>query len=320
MTNSKLDFPKKVILEGVYFEDQKKDTLLAGEKLAVDISLFQLMNNKVEINAMELEGITAHLNRGSNAVFNFDYIIKAFASPKKQKDDAPPMQFSVEEIKLDKIKLKYTDAISKNDLNVNLNHFETSIKTFDLDQMIFEIPKAKVKGLKLKLKQGLVQTKAVTSGNNPETNLKLKLGEIDLSKIDIDYQSEETKLSTTFYFKKLLAKIDRIDLDNQILLIQSIELVGTEGALNLGKLDKIKKKSTAAESNNWEIKINKTDFKRVNFSFDDENAVALKKGFDYKHLDIKKLNLEIDDINYNPENISGDINSLSVKGPKRFEY
>ena len=70
-----IKFPKKVILIGVYFEDQKKDTLFAGEKLAADISLFQLINNKVEINSLELVGISANLNRDSKAVFNFDYII-----------------------------------------------------------------------------------------------------------------------------------------------------------------------------------------------------------------------------------------------------
>ena len=34
-----LDLPKLLVLEDVYFEDQKKDTLLAGDTLKVDISL-----------------------------------------------------------------------------------------------------------------------------------------------------------------------------------------------------------------------------------------------------------------------------------------
>ena len=68
-----IEFPKKVILQGVYFEDQKKDTLFAGEKLAADISLFQLINNKVEINTLELVGISANLNRDSKAIFNFGF-------------------------------------------------------------------------------------------------------------------------------------------------------------------------------------------------------------------------------------------------------
>lgn len=309
----KISFPEKIILEGIYFQDQKKDTLLAGEKLAVDISLLQLMNNKVEINSMQLEGITTHLNRNSNGIFNFDYIVKAFASPEKQKANSKPMQFSVEEIQLDRIQFKYTDAISKNNISANLNHFETLLKTFDLEQMNFEIPKAKMKGLKFKLKQGLVQTKGITTKNTSETALKLKLGEIDLSKIDVDYQSEETKLSTTFYLKQLLAKIDKIDFNNQILLIDKIDLTGVEGALAFGKLEKIKKESGNAEPNNWEVKVNKTDLKRIYFRYDNNNIAAVQKGIDYNHLYLTKLNSQIDALYYNPENISGDVNSLTLK-------
>ncbi|MDD2819627.1 MAG: translocation/assembly module TamB domain-containing protein [Flavobacterium sp.] len=314
-----IGLPKKVILEGVYFEDQKKDTLFAGEKLSVDISLLQLMNNKVEINSVHLEGITAHLNRDSKAVFNFDYIIDAFASPEKQKTDSPPMQFSVEKIKLDRIRFKYNDFVTKNNLYANLNHFETNIKTFDLDKMNFEIPKAKINGLKLRLQQGIVQisnaTKAAVIKNESESILKLKLGEIDLAKIDVDYQSEETKLETNFYVKKLLAKIDKIDLNNQFAIVESLDLTGVEGALTFGKLDKkIPKKETAStESNKWEVKIKTTEFKRVNFRYDNNNVAATQQGIDYNHLNLTNLNLQVDVLNYNPENISGEVNSLSIK-------
>ncbi|MFE3867111.1 translocation/assembly module TamB domain-containing protein [Flavobacterium sp. LS2P90] len=314
----KIGFPEKIILKGVYFQDQKKDTLLVGEKLAADISLLQLMNNKIEINSLELEGITANLNRDSKAVFNFEYIFKAFASPEKQKSDSPPMQFSVAEIKLDRIKFNYNDAVTKNDLNANLNHFETTVKTFDLDQMIFEIPKAKINGLRFKLKQGLVQisnkTKVAAIKNAPESILKLKLGEIDFAKIDFDYQSDETKLSTNFYLKKLLAKINKIDLNNQLLLFDSIDLTGAEGELAFGKLDPTKAKKLAhREPSNWEVKVTKTEFKRVNFRYDNNNIDRIKAGIDYNHLDFTKLNLQVDSFYYNPENISGDANSLTFK-------
>jgi len=189
--NLSIEFPKKVILKGVYFEDQKKDTLFAGEKLAADISLFELISNKVEINSLELVGISANLNRDSKAVFNFDYILQAFASPEKQKSDSPPMEFSVGEIRLDRIQFKYTDAVTKNDVYANLKHFESKIKTFDLNEMNFEIPKAKINGLKFKLKQRFVRisnaTKIAAVKNESESILKLKLGEIDLAKIQLQW-------------------------------------------------------------------------------------------------------------------------------------
>ncbi|RTY81476.1 translocation/assembly module TamB [Flavobacterium sp. ZB4P23] len=313
-----IGFPKKIMLQGVYFEDQKKDTLFAGEKLAVDISLFQLMNNKVEINSVQLEGITTNLSRDSKAVFNFDYILNAFASPEEQKSDSPPMQFSVSEIKLDRIQLTYSDAITKNYLSTNLNHFETKIKTFDLEQMNFEIPKAKINGLHFKLKQGLVQksaAKEVPTGNTQEPVFKLKLGEIDFAKIDFDYQSEGTKLSTAFYLKKLVAKIDRLDINNKFALLESIELSGLKGALAFGKSEpaKTKKNSASEEGNNWQIKIKNTEIKRVDFRYDNNNVAAVAKGMDYNHLHLTNLNLQIDAINYGSTNISGVVNSLSVK-------
>lgn len=312
-------FPKKVILKGVYFEDQKKDTLFAGEKLAADISLFELLSNKVEINSLELVGVSANLNRDSKAIFNFDYILQAFASPKKQRSDSPPMEFSVGEIRLDRIQIRYTDAVTKNDIYANLKHFETKIKTFDLNKMNFEIPKAKINGLKFKSKQGLVQiskaTKIAAVRNEPETILKLKLGEIDLAKIDFDYKSDATKLSTNFYLKKLHTKIDRIDLNNQFAIIETLDLTGVEGALAFDKLVVIspKKQPTKAESNNWEVKIKKTEFKRVNFRYDNNNVAAVQKGIDYNHLNITGLNLQVNFLKYNPESISGDANSLSMK-------
>ena len=317
--NLSVVFPKKVVLTGVYFEDQNKDTLFAGEKLAANISLLQLINNKIEINSLELVGISAHLNRDTTAIFNFEYIAKAFSSPKKQKGNSAPMQFSVEEIKLDRIQFKYTDAVTKNDLYANLKHFETTIKTFDLNTMNFEIPKTKINGLRLKLKQGLVQiskaTKVAAIINEPESILKLKLGEIDLAKIDFDYQSDETKLSTNIYLKKLLAKIDKIDLNNQFAIIESVNMTGVEGFLVFDKLTQIKNKneSNNTNSNSWDIKIKKTEFKRANFRYDNYNKAAVAKGMDYDHLNLTNLNLQVDEFHYSPENISGTANSFTVK-------
>ena len=75
-----IKFPKDVVLEGFYFEDQKKDTLLAGKRLEVDVDLFKLVSSELEINSFRLKMSTANISRNKDGVFNFDYIIKAFES------------------------------------------------------------------------------------------------------------------------------------------------------------------------------------------------------------------------------------------------
>ena len=320
ITKIEIGLPKKIILEGLYFEDQKKDTLLAGEKLAVDISLFELINNKVEINSIDLKGIVANISKNNTGVFNFDYIIKAFASPKKPKNDAPPMEFSIDKVNLDNIKFNYNDAVSKNDISVKLNHFETNIKTFDLTNLNFEVPKTKIDGLRLKLKQDLVETLTVIKEDvevkTQKNNLKIQLDQIDLSNINVAYQNENSKLNTSVNLKKLFLQLNKIDLENQFLDIENFELLETEGILAFGKLNNIPSKKAnstpTANSNSWKIKLNNAQIKKVNFKLDDENSLAVKKGIDYKHLDIKNLNLYAQNINYNAENISGNINSLKL--------
>jgi TamB, inner membrane protein subunit of TAM complex len=140
-----IGLPKLIILEGVYFEDQSKKVLLSAKKLKVDISLLKLIDNKIEINSVDLNGVEVNLSKNENGVFNFDYIIKVFSSPEKPKDDAPPMQFSIDKINLDFIKFNFIDAVSKSKIAVNLNHFDTNIKTFDLENELIDIKKLNLK-------------------------------------------------------------------------------------------------------------------------------------------------------------------------------
>lgn len=318
-----IGLPKKIILEGVYFESQQKDTLLAGEKLAVDISLFKLISNEVEINSIDLKGIVANVKRDKDSVFNFDYIIKAFASADEPKKDSKPMKFSIGKVTLDNIRVTFDDAITKNDLNVNLTHFDTRIRNFDLDKMDFEIPKITLDGLKLKLNQGaLIQeiaqnTVEVADDAVQSPELKLRLDKINLSNIDIAYDNAGTKLNSGITLKKLFLEFNHIDLKKQQIELEKIEVSTIRGGLTLGKLDKkitVQTPDTlAATGPNWKVNLNKIAFKDIDFRFDDENAAKAKAGIDYKHLDLSGINLRASKIKYSSDVISGKLTKLTAK-------
>jgi hypothetical protein len=318
-----IGLPKKVILEGVYFESQQGDTLIAGEKLAVDISLFKLLSNEVEINSIDLQGIVANVKRNKDSIFNFDYIIDAFASGKPKDTTSAPMKFSIDKINLDRIKVKFDDAISKNNISASINHFDTRIKKFDLDKMDFEVPKIKLDGLKLNLKQGMIaeiaqNTQKAAQEASKKPDLKLKLGEIDLTDINIGYDNEGTHLDTGLSINKLLVQVNDINLKNQMIDVENLELNGLKGQLAFGKFEKQVQQSLPEDtpevaSAQWKFKLANADIKDVAFKFDDQNAAPVAKGIDYKHLDISNFTLEAKDFSYGPEAISGDIAALSVK-------
>lgn len=317
-----IGLPKKVILENVYFEDQQKDTLLAGEKLAVDISLFELFNNKIEINSVDLKGITANISRNKESVFNFDYIIKAFASKEKKEKDSDPMEFSVGKVNLDRVKLRYEDAASNNDLAVFVHHFDTRIRTFDLNNMEFEVPKANLEGVNLKLRQGIVETveniKDVVAKKQQKENkiLSLKLGDIALSKINIDFKDEKSKLTTKIQLDQLDATFDRIDLEKGLLVLKKLEMADTKGSLGLGKIDRDLIKSdptTVSPASNWKVQVENIKLKNIDFKLDDFNRATASQGIDYSHMDLKNINLDAEDLKYSSNNSSGTINAFSVQ-------
>lgn len=320
-----LGLPKKLVLSGVYFESQEQDTLLAGERIGVDISLFKLLKNQVEINEIDLKGITANVVRNQDSVFNFDYIIKAFASEQKKEpkpeDTTSTMKFSIDKIKLDRVKIKFDDAISKNALNFYVGHFDTRIKKFDLDHLDFDVPKITMSDLNLNLKQGIVgeivqkSSKAVNEAANSPI-LKLNLGELDFSKIRIGFDNEGTKLNTSLDLGKLLISFNKIDLDGQVIDIRDILVKDLNGNLVLGKILKNKTVEVPKDTignTNWRAILSNADFSNINFRFDDLNSKPVTKGIDYMHMSLSGMNLKAKDFYYSTDTISGNILSFNAE-------
>lgn len=330
-----LDLPKMLVLNDVYFADQKNDTLLAGEKLKVDISMLKLLHSQVEINEIDLEGITSHIRRTlPDSNFNFTYIINAFASgPKKPVDtSATPMTFSVSKINLDRIHIKYDDAVSGNDVVFNLRHFDTDIKDFDLDKMKFTVPKVTMTGVTAKVIQHKIPAgpKVSTTDTTASVIPQLKLGTFDLADINVDYQNEENALKTKVNLGKLLVQLDSIDLKNQRVVIKNINLNNTTAALATGRpstankvkttvkeaAKKVADKDTTDNAPNekgWTVKLNKINFDNDNIKFDNNAQKAAAKGIDFMHLDIQDLTVDADNIYYSPTTISGKINQFAFK-------
>jgi len=325
-----IKFPKDIVLEGFYFEDQKKDTLLAGKRLELDVDLFKLVSSELEINSVSLENVKANISRNKEGVFNFDYIIKAFESkePKAEEPNSKPFKISVVEVNLDKVQFNFKDNFSKNDIKVNLTHFDTKFRTFDLDKMNFDIPNIDLSGLKLILNQDVVEQIAEVSVKTADTiskrkDFNLKLGKITLSKIDIAYDNKDSKLDSGIKLDKLNLSVNKIDLNNQLLDFNTFELKNLKGNLRLGAKDKQIQTpnldSTAIKQAGWKVKLNDIDIQDVAFKFDDMQSKPVLRGIDYSHLDLDKFNFKAGKIYYGNDTISGNIKTLTANEKSGLE-
>ncbi|GAA4796514.1 translocation/assembly module TamB domain-containing protein [Olivibacter ginsenosidimutans] len=330
-----LDLPKLLVLEGVYFEDQKQDTLVAGDQLKVDISLLKLLNNKVEVNEVDLKGITAKIDRTlPDSSFNFDYIIRAFVSEDKKEpepeDTTSTMEFSIDKINLDRIRLVYKDEVIGTNVDFNLHHFDTRIKMFDLEQMRFEIPKITIEGINTSVKQWAVtDTSAIPSTKDlgveqaagAEAEMPdIKLGSLNIENIKVDYEDQASALNANVAFKKLLVDFNDLNLKEETVDIKRILLDENDAKIAFGKLS-VKEPpaetktpdSTSAAEMNWKVNIGDLQLNKNHIAYLDANQPRIKKGLDYGNLDFTGLDVKLADFFFSMDSISGKLAQLNFK-------
>jgi hypothetical protein len=314
-----IGLPKKIILKEVYFEDQSKDTLLYGKKVAVDISLFKLFHNTLQINSVHLVGITGKVTKNNAGKFNFDYIIDAFASKEPPEKDEKPMVIALSDVILDDISIVFDDVVSKNDFAIKLNHFDANIENFDVENLVFDVPKINIDGFKLSLNQGIAKATANTTNaikkEVEDKYFQFTTEQVALSNIEIAYKQENSKLTTKLKFKALQVDFETLDLVNQIIKIKKFSLDEADGKLVLGKIEQQNIKNNqepSSKSKPWELAVKKINISKINFSFDENNATKIASGIDYKHFELKNFNLTAKEIKYNPILSSGLITSASL--------
>ena len=331
-----ITFPKKLVLENVYFEDQSKDTLLAGEKLMVDINMFKLLKNTVEIEEFSLEGITAKINRTlPDSSFNFDYIMQAFASEKESTpsdtDTASALLFNIEDVLFKRIHFVYNDEVIGTSADIRLQHFDTKVKKFDLtNNMAFAMPNVKIDGLSAIVKQWQPVSEAEAPsaedfGITPEPEAAsllpdVAINNIDLKNIFVQYQDASSAMDTKFDIKQLTANIEELDLNKEVVRLKEVALDGSDSEVFLGKVTPkpTTADTTTTSSVNWVVSAEKLVINKTNLWFRDDNQPRMK-GFDYFNIKITNFLGDLEDLYYSNDSISGSLKSLTAKDHSGFE-
>lgn len=130
-----IDFVKKVVLEGIYLEDQQQDTLLYAEKLRVDIGLFALLGKKIVLDEILLENAYANLYTvDDSATLNFAFIPEAFADTAQTDTTKAGWEFDLKDIILSGFRMDYNDHTTQMEMGLGVQTFEVNLKTLGLEE------------------------------------------------------------------------------------------------------------------------------------------------------------------------------------------
>ena len=108
----------KMNLEGVYIEDQGKDTLLYAGKIMVNITDWFFFKDQAELKYIGLENATVYLHR-YDSVWNYQFLADYFASPPSSQNKKQTT-FSLKEIALKHVRLKQRDEWRGQDMELVL--------------------------------------------------------------------------------------------------------------------------------------------------------------------------------------------------------
>lgn len=337
-----IDFPKMLVLEGVYIEDRTKDTLIAGNQLKVDIDMYKLIKSEIQINEINLNGITAKIKRQlPDTAFNFQFIIDAFATapnPNAPKDTSA-LKMAIEKIIVDKTHFVYNDIVTGNDVDLYFNHFDTNIDTFDPTNLKFDVPNINLDGLRGHFKQikPIKVTAVVANPNTAVANekpqfLKFTNKEVNIKDIDVSYGNEVAAMSGRFMIGDMVVHPETFDLEKSLISLNEVTVNRFGGNIRMGKtggedvvqLTNENKQQVSTAAMPWIFKVKTLRFNENNFKMDDDTKPVLRRGMDYSHLDIKDLTLHADNFLFSNDSIAANIvkGTMSEKSGfnlKRFE-
>jgi translocation and assembly module TamB len=329
-----ISFPKTIVLEGLYFEDQKRDTLLYAGRFAVNTDLWGLLNRELQLNEISLENSKAYISRPENdSAYNFSYILKAFAGDSTATPDTLEQKgwsISIEKIDLENIRAKYRDHLTGNLSDLYLGKLEVSISEFNLDSMkivVDEITLADTRANVVQTKQPEV-TEEVAEEKNPIT-YDIGVGEVTLENVDINFNQQALGTSLKLALDKSKLITDKIDLKKQRIDLRSFSLHNSfvsfqqrpAAARNFKSQvdpEPIAEKK-AEQSKTWTITLGKLDLSGNGIQYYDHTKPQTQGAVDFDHLWISSLLLKAEDMMIAGTNIKCSLKDMAFAERSGFK-
>lgn len=305
-----ISFPSSIVLNGIYVEDQAKDTLFFAQSLALDVSMLKLLQNELQICEVKSNGLIVKMNRQfPDTSFNYQFVINAFSSKSPSIKEKVPMKMAIEHIILDTTRFIFIDKIKGNEANIFITHFDTEIDVFDPGKLNFDIPIIKMHGVKGHVRQTspleiVTATKSTESISiNPKTLFpQFTNNQTSIYNFKFDYSNEISGINTSINGLSLDIFPKKLDIAANLMAFKRVEMVEvktkvgiqSKNSSDLIKLTSSDGREIMSEYLPWEVTADQISLQKNQFRFDDFTKPSISQGMDFAHLDLTKFNVIMD--------------------------
>ncbi|PKP52962.1 MAG: hypothetical protein CVT92_06255 [Bacteroidetes bacterium HGW-Bacteroidetes-1] len=298
-----ISFPKSVVIKGLFLEDVQKDTLIYAGEVKVNIGLFALLKNKIDINSFELEDAVVNLRRTeADSLFNFNFLLTAFSDTASQKAVKPEKNnkwvINVGKVGLRNIRFLFDDQYGGTYAALNMKQLKLTMDRIDFANLIFDIDVVTIEHLMA----DVLISKSSTSKESESGNVlpKISADKINISDAHISYGDSAIRQSVIAAVKRLELKNSAIDLDMQTVSSAVVQL--SESDVRYKSVEKVSSSeeaglndNTKAGNSNWIVMVGRIVLDDNNLAYNVVNTPVLKNVFDVNHMIYKKLTLKAND-------------------------
>ncbi|HLN74114.1 MAG TPA: translocation/assembly module TamB domain-containing protein [Prolixibacteraceae bacterium] len=306
-------FPKSIVIEGLFLEDEHKDTLIFAGKAKVNIAFKDLMNNKITINSFDLEDVNLNLyNTDKDSLFNYNFLMTAFAdttaAAAPSDTTASSWTFSIEDISMKNIRLRYDDNYGGMNVKASLRNMELAMNQLDLEHSTYGIDNLLVDNLSagVLMKQShYAQSTSDTTSVLP----KILANEIEIRGSKIDFNDSVGRLGVKAVINDFKLKKGNVDLQKQTVDINSLILnksqiryQTSDVALKPDSLPEHAAKKVVEEpKSDWQVKVGSIRAEDNSLAYMVGEKQATGNSFNNNHLEYNQLTLHADSLNYSPQ-------------------
>ena len=318
--------PKWLKIKNVYIEDQKKDTLLYGEELAVDLDMVKLLQGNTDIKKVYLKNIGININRAENdTVFNYQFIVDAFTGNKSttQNKDTAELKLTLKQLIFENVGVKFNDKYAGSDFNASIKNLDLTTTKFQPDRLNFGIDNLTANGVNFFMKTykeietDIDNKLPVDTLTNSPYKFLISGSHVNLKNINVEI---DNKISGMYYFNKigtLAGNSIFYSIEQEKGLADSLLLDSATIIFTAAKQKKKPYEKEETKPSSWVYAAAHLDIKNSNIKYDDVNKPAAP-GLDFAHLDSKNIKAAIEGFRFSTDSTKGKISQFAFSDKSGF--
>jgi hypothetical protein len=157
LRNVNISFFDNLVLEGLYVEDLKGDTLLyAGEFVAgLNSNIFSFLSNKLEFNEISLKNACFNLRRAEGEYDNnLQFLLDFFSSEREKPPKKPsPFRIRIQNLRLSDVEFLKDDEVRGQRMHFRVSSAVVRVNNLDIPSKVADVRSVDLDGFSFKLEE-----------------------------------------------------------------------------------------------------------------------------------------------------------------------